>query len=172
MKKMILLLILGTALAFTACKSDKKADAAAEAETEAGAEPKVSEVSAFKNATLEELTGDFADGNYPDKGFWKKFTVHAFGDNKVEVDFTSSPFGGKPGCAMNGTGVYRDGSLEIPLNPDSADPTYMTIRMLADGNILVGAKGGGQENPQDVLALYCQTNEAISIAGLYQRVKK
>jgi hypothetical protein len=154
------------------CKSDKKANKSETEENAAAAPAPAKEENLYKDASLEELSGAFADANYPDKGFWKKFTVKWIAGEKVEVTFTSSPLSGVPACAFRGIGDYRNGYIQTPVNPGAAEPTFLTIRMLSSNEILVGAEGGGQENPADVLSLFCLTPTTTSIGGVYKKVAK
>jgi hypothetical protein len=79
---------------------------------------------------------------------------------------------GVPACAFRGIGDYRNGYIQTPVNPGAAEPTFLTIRMLSSNEILVGAEGGGQENPADVLSLFCLTPTTTSIGGVYKKVAK
>lgn len=163
MKYSVLTMLIGLALFGTACKSDKKADDTNTAESE--------EV-AFREASLTELTGEFADPNYPDKGFWKKFDVEVQADSTVKVKFSSSKNeNGQVGCNFSGTGVYTNGYIRVPINPGFFDPTYLTIRYLLTGDIFVGAEGGPNENPSDALRLFCMTSDPITIGGLYEKLQ-
>lgn len=154
------------------CKSDKKANKSETSESSTSTPAPAKEEKIYREASLEELSGAFADANYPDKGFWKKFTVKWIAGEKVEVTFTSSPLSGAPACAFRGIGDYRNGYIQTPVNPGAAEPTFLTIRMLTSNEILVGAEGGGQENPADVLSLFCLTPTTTSIGGVYKKVAK
>lgn len=162
MKYSVLTILLGLTLLGSACKSDKKAD-----DTDTDQSEEVS----FREASLVELTGEFADPNYPNKGFWKKFDVEVQADSTVKVKFTSAKNeNGQVGCNFSGTGVYKDGYIRVPINPGFSDPTYLTIRYLLTGDIFVGAEGGPHENPSDALRLFCMTTDPITIGGLYEKL--
>lgn len=173
MKKLTLIACLLTGLYLVSCKSDKKAaDSDSAADTNGQTEAAAAQEQAYKAASLADLSGSFADANFPDKGFWKKFTVKFIAGEKVEVTFTSSTIAGAPACSFRGVGDFRNGYIQTPVNPGSADPTFLTIRMLTNGDIFVGAEGGGQANPSDVLSLFCLTPTPTSIGGIYKRLKE
>lgn len=167
MKNKYLATLLCLAIFSTACKSDKKADA-----SDNSTSSQANEESAFREATLAELTGDFADPNYPDKGFWKKFTVKQLPDSTIEVSFTSAEGVNKqPACTFSSIAQYYKGYLKAPVNPGAPNPTYLTIRYMLTGDIFVGAEGGDNPNPSDVLKLFCMTSPPTSLGGLYEKRK-
>lgn len=167
MKRWNLLALLVLGLSIAGCKSDKKGgDEASDAQNSIS----TVEESPYKEATLADLVGDFADSNYPNGELWKKFTVKSLGGEKVEVVFSSKPVNGISECNFKGIGDFREGYIHVPLNPDAEDPTFMTIRMLTNDDISVGAQGGDQENPTEVLQLFCLTSTPNTLAGIYARV--
>lgn len=172
MKKLSLFGCLLIGLSMFSCKSDKKATNSDASETAMQTEAATEKQQPYKTATLADLSGSFADANYPDKGFWKKFIVKIIAGEKVEVSFSSSTIAGSPACSFRGVGDFRNGYIQIPVNPGAAEPTFLTIRMLVNGDIFVGAEGGSQGNPSDVLTLFCLTPTATSIGGIYNRVKE
>jgi len=172
MKKLTLLGFLLICLSMVSCKSDKKAENSTASETGMQSEATEPKEQPYKAATLQELSGAFADANFPDKGFWKKFIVKVIAGEKVEVTFTSSTIAGAPACSFRGIGDFRNGYIQTPVNPGSAEPTFLTIRMLVNNEIVVGAEGGSQSNPSDVLSLFCLTPTTTSIGGIYKRVKE
>jgi hypothetical protein len=158
-----LAVLIGLALFATACKSDKAVEDAGPEKVEK------KEETAFRDATIRELTGDFVDANYPDKGFWKKFSVEQRPDSMVQVAFTSAEGPNKQAaCRFSGIGKYNKGYIKVPVNPGSPNPTYLTIKMITTGDIFVGAEGGDNPNPADVLSLFCMISPATSIGGLYK----
>lgn len=166
MKNSYLACTLALALFAASCKSDKKSDA----EADTSSTPAAVEESPYKEAAFTDLIGEFADPNYPDGEFWKTFTVKFIAGEKVEITFASKPMEGLPGCRFRGTGDYRNGYLQIPVNPSSTDPTFLTVRLMKNGDYFVGAEGGGQENPSDVLGLFCQTRTPNTLGGIYNKV--
>lgn len=163
MKYNYMAVLICLALCAASCKSEKAADNAGPEKVEK------KEETAFRDASIEELSGDFVDANYPDKGFWKKFSVEQRPDSMVQVVFTSAEGPNKqPACRFSGIGKYNKGYIKVPVNPGSPNPTYLTIKMITTGDIFVSAEGGDNPNPSDVLALFCMISPATSIGGLYK----
>ncbi len=163
--------LLCLALLAAACKNDKKAGEAAadSSDLTTSTQP---EAPVYRDAEAAEFVGEFADANYPDKGFWKKVTVKAVAGNKMEVVFSSAkdPITGM-GCNFKGLGDHRNGYVQVPLNPESTDPTFVTLRFMPTGELIVGAEGGGSENPTDALQLFCMTSPSNTLGGVYEKVK-
>jgi hypothetical protein len=157
------LLTVAGLLAAVACAP--KSEAPPPAESEAAAPAVVAEVP-------QAWFGEYADPEYPDKGWWRKLTL-APGATPAEaaVSFTSTSTrrgSTDPDCSYQGTGSWVEGHLEAPIEWKAADgvAVTMTIMVTDSGTAVVSATGGS--DPVLGLGWYCRGG--ASLAGEYRRV--
>jgi hypothetical protein len=125
--------------------------------------PKVPELP-IKKAAIKDLIGEYYTGDYPNRE-WKKLTIKDLGDGKVNVHVGGKESNGVPVCNFKYDGVYKDGHIIVPIQPQGMDGIRITIQKTDKGEMYLNAKGP-EEDAYRAMELYCRVYTTIS--GYYR----
>jgi hypothetical protein len=125
--------------------------------------PKVPDLP-VKKASLEDFIGSFYNEDYPNKE-WKRLTIKDLGNGKVNVHVGGRESNGVPVCNFRYDGVYQNGHIIVPIQPQGMDGIRITVQRTKKGEMYVNAKGP-EESAYRAMELYCRIYTTIS--GYYR----
>jgi hypothetical protein len=127
--------------------------------------PKVPDLP-IKKAGIADFVGSFYNEDYPNRE-WKKLVIKDLGNGKVNVHVGGRESNGVPVCNFKYDGVYKDGHIIVPIQPQGMDGIRITIQRTNKGEMYLNAKGP-EEDAYRAMELFCRVYTTIS--GYYRTV--
>jgi len=127
--------------------------------------PKVPDLP-VKRAELAEFLGSFYNEDYPNRE-WKRLTIKDMGNGKVNVHVGGRESNGVPVCNFKYDGVYKDGHIIVPIQPQGIEGIRITVQRTGKGEMYLNAKGP-EEDAYRAMELYCRIYTTIS--GYYRTI--
>ena len=127
--------------------------------------PKVPDLP-VKKAGIVDFIGSFYNEDYPNRE-WKKLVIKDLGNGKVNVHVGGRESNGVPVCNFKYDGVYKDGHIIVPIQPQGMDGIRITIQKTDKGEMYLNAKGP-EEDAYRAMELFCRVYTTIS--GYYRTV--